>query len=201
MVATPGLGTSHLGRRRDRFRQGLSSVVAHCRPCSRNLGRLDSRVGGRPQGRYGVWPRTDALQRVRVRQWPNHCRASTGCDRKSCSTAQRLRGHTRLYSPSVDEPLIVLIVDEIASLAAADWNAMTTLAGALVGTVSGSLPGLGGRGHFRSMYRGPHRRSRRMPGAGCQHGRVDLDSPPPNNPSPGGLVGKTPRESALGKFR
>jgi DNA segregation ATPase FtsK/SpoIIIE, S-DNA-T family len=32
--------------------------------------------------------------------------------------AQRLRGHTRLHSPSVDEPLIVLIVDEIASLTA-----------------------------------------------------------------------------------
>jgi DNA segregation ATPase FtsK/SpoIIIE, S-DNA-T family len=32
--------------------------------------------------------------------------------------AQRLRGHTRLHDPSVDEPLIVLIVDEIASLTA-----------------------------------------------------------------------------------
>jgi DNA segregation ATPase FtsK/SpoIIIE, S-DNA-T family len=32
--------------------------------------------------------------------------------------AQRLRGHTRLHNPSVDEPLIVLIVDEIASLTA-----------------------------------------------------------------------------------
>ena len=30
--------------------------------------------------------------------------------------AQRLRGHTRLHNPSVNEPLIVLIVDEIASL-------------------------------------------------------------------------------------
>jgi S-DNA-T family DNA segregation ATPase FtsK/SpoIIIE len=32
--------------------------------------------------------------------------------------AQRLRGHTRLHSPTVDEPLIVLIVDKIASLTA-----------------------------------------------------------------------------------
>jgi DNA segregation ATPase FtsK/SpoIIIE, S-DNA-T family len=32
--------------------------------------------------------------------------------------AQRLRGHARLHSPTVDEPLIVLIVDEIASLTA-----------------------------------------------------------------------------------
>jgi S-DNA-T family DNA segregation ATPase FtsK/SpoIIIE len=32
--------------------------------------------------------------------------------------AQRLRGHTRLHKPSVGEPLIVLIVDEIASLTA-----------------------------------------------------------------------------------
>lgn len=32
--------------------------------------------------------------------------------------ARRLRGHTRLHDPSVDEPLIVLIVDEIASLTA-----------------------------------------------------------------------------------
>jgi len=32
--------------------------------------------------------------------------------------AQRLRGYTRLHDPSVDEPLIVLIVDEIASLTA-----------------------------------------------------------------------------------
>lgn len=32
--------------------------------------------------------------------------------------AQRLRGHTRLHDPSADEPLIVLIVDEIASLTA-----------------------------------------------------------------------------------
>ena len=32
--------------------------------------------------------------------------------------AQRLQGHTRLHNPSVDEPLIVLIVDEIASLTA-----------------------------------------------------------------------------------
>ena len=32
--------------------------------------------------------------------------------------AQRLRGHTRLHRPSPDEPLIVLIVDEIASLTA-----------------------------------------------------------------------------------
>jgi S-DNA-T family DNA segregation ATPase FtsK/SpoIIIE len=32
--------------------------------------------------------------------------------------AQRLRGHTRLHNPSVDEPLIVLVVDEIASLTA-----------------------------------------------------------------------------------
>ena len=32
--------------------------------------------------------------------------------------ARRLRGHTRLHIPSVDEPLIVLIVDEIACLTA-----------------------------------------------------------------------------------
>ena len=32
--------------------------------------------------------------------------------------AQRLRGHARLHSPTIDEPLIVLIVDEIASLTA-----------------------------------------------------------------------------------
>jgi DNA segregation ATPase FtsK/SpoIIIE, S-DNA-T family len=32
--------------------------------------------------------------------------------------AQRLRGHTRLHNPSADEPLLVLIVDEIASLTA-----------------------------------------------------------------------------------
>jgi S-DNA-T family DNA segregation ATPase FtsK/SpoIIIE len=32
--------------------------------------------------------------------------------------AQRLRGHTRLHAPTVAEPLIVLIVDEIASLTA-----------------------------------------------------------------------------------
>jgi S-DNA-T family DNA segregation ATPase FtsK/SpoIIIE len=32
--------------------------------------------------------------------------------------AQRLRGHTRLHDPSIDEPLIVLIIDEIASLTA-----------------------------------------------------------------------------------
>lgn len=32
--------------------------------------------------------------------------------------AQRLRGHTRLHKPTVAEPLIVLIVDEIASLTA-----------------------------------------------------------------------------------
>ena len=32
--------------------------------------------------------------------------------------AQRLRGHTRLHTPTVAEPLIVLIVDEIASLTA-----------------------------------------------------------------------------------
>lgn len=32
--------------------------------------------------------------------------------------AQRLRGHTRLHDPSLGEPLIVLIVDEIASLTA-----------------------------------------------------------------------------------
>ena len=32
--------------------------------------------------------------------------------------AQRLRGHTRLHTPTTAEPLIVLIVDEIASLTA-----------------------------------------------------------------------------------
>ena len=32
--------------------------------------------------------------------------------------AQRLRGHTRLHTPTAAEPLIVLIVDEIASLTA-----------------------------------------------------------------------------------
>jgi DNA segregation ATPase FtsK/SpoIIIE, S-DNA-T family len=29
-----------------------------------------------------------------------------------------LRGHTRLHAPTVDEPLVVVIIDEIASLTA-----------------------------------------------------------------------------------
>lgn len=46
--------------------------------------------------------------------------------------ARRLRGHTRLHTPSVDEPLIVVVVDELAALSAyADRDTSKRLAAVL----------------------------------------------------------------------
>ncbi len=88
MVASPGLGASHLGRRRDRFRKRLGALVARGRPCPRDSGRLDSSAGGRPQGRHGIWPWTETIQRLRLRQRPRHTSRSYGLRRRSCKSAR-----------------------------------------------------------------------------------------------------------------
>ena len=95
----------------------------------------------------------------------------------------RVTGWQRQYKLAEDE------LDDPRALALPDWNALTTLASAAGGTVGGPLSRLGRCGDFRGMHRGPHRGSIRMPRAGYQYRRVDLDCPPSNNAVPWRLGG------------
>ena len=49
---------------------------------------------------------------------PTHRRTAAPAGRIDAARANRLRGHTRLHTPSTTEPLIVVVIDEIAALTA-----------------------------------------------------------------------------------
>ena len=72
-----------------------------------------------PKGGMEFGRGADVVRRVRLRQ---RRRRHSGCCARSLTVMQqraaRLRGRTRLHAPTVAEPLIVLIVDELASLTA-----------------------------------------------------------------------------------
>ena len=65
-----------------------------------------------------------------------------------------LRGRTRLHTPTLEEPLVLVVVDELASLTAyvVDRDAKRRIAAALV---AAALPGPRGRGQCGRRGAGP----------------------------------------------
>jgi len=91
-------------------------------------------------------------------------------------------GWQREYKLAEDE------LDDPRALALPDWNTLTVLADALVAQSAGRYR-LGDAVIFEHA---PRRASVKCRGASCgyQHGRVDLDNPPPNNTVPWWIGGQ-----------
>ena len=70
--------SAHPGRRRDRLRERLRSLVDNLRSGARCAGRLGAPIRRRPQRRHGIRARTETVHRVRPRQRREHPRLAAG---------------------------------------------------------------------------------------------------------------------------
>lgn len=71
------------------------------------------------------------------------------------------------------------------ALALPDWEALQTLAQALVAHSSDPLPGLGRHRHFHGRHSGPNRRGFRLPGRRHQDNPLAVDGATSNHPFTG----------------
>ena len=118
LAGAPGR-VARSGGRGDRRRQRLGHLVDAARPVPGHRRRHRPGLGHRPQGRDGARSRPGAVRPVRRRRlrepWPT-CSTPPS---PSCGPGPAAwPGNSRHHQASVDEPLIVVVIDELANLTA-----------------------------------------------------------------------------------